>query len=172
MPVSTRILMALFLGVFVTVGTGPATAGTEYSCPDLSQAKQVLDCPTDEELRRMFRSTCGGENAPDAKEPELCDAFAEFKRQKNNALWESADGEFMGYLTCNRPPEEIKKAKAAGIGIGRRGKLTKISCVYDGGVKMTRRTRETCTVPGMEIGKRGPMPTCGPDPATCKVVCE
>lgn len=166
----TRTILALAAALFVTAS--PAMAGTEYACPDLSQAKQVANCPSEAELKQMFRSTCGGENAPDAKEPELCDAFAEFKRQKNNALWESADGEFMGYVTCNRPAAEIKKGMAAGIGLGRRAGMTKVTCIYDGDVRLSMRTRQACTVPGMEVGKRGPMPTCGPDPASCKVTCE
>ncbi len=159
------VLFALVLGL-------PARAETTSACPDLSQAKQVANCPSEDELMRLFRSTCGVENAPDAENPELCDSKAEFRRRKNLALWESTDGEFMGYVACSVPPEQIKSKKLVSLGLAKRAGLTKIICTYGGGIQFTLRTRETCTVPGALPTKKGVAADCSVKPDTCKVACK
>ncbi len=65
---------------------------------------------------------------------------------KNVALWESADGAFDGYISCDLPPAQVKALKPAGMTLEKQGKLTKLVCAYDKGIRLTHRTKANCTV--------------------------
>lgn len=160
-----------FLIVFTAFFTTQSVwAESVFVCPDLSKAKQVGDCPTEADLKRYFKSTCGWANKPGKKKPDLCDSIEGYKLRKNIALWESGDQEFMGYLTCNTPPAEIKAAKSVRVAVSERAGIYKVACGYEGGLTLTYRTRMVCKIPGAEPSKSSS--DCGPDAASCKVVCE
>ncbi|MES9870274.1 MAG: hypothetical protein ABW153_15195 [Sedimenticola sp.] len=153
--------------------SAPTWAGTILECPDISKARQLVDCPDEPEVKRMFKSTCGWERDPQAKNPEKCDSYAEFKRRKFNALWESSDGGFMGYVTCAAPAAEVKRYTATGVAISQKNGLYRIACNYQNDVKMIMRTRSVCRVPGVERSSAVVIrKKCGPDPSACKVECD
>ncbi len=162
----------LLLSIFLSSVSSTAMAGSTIQCPDLSRAKQVLDCPQEAEVKRMFKISCDFEHDPKAKRPEKCDSYAEFKRRKYTALWESADGEFVGYVTCAVPPAEIGKAKPISVSVSRKNNLYKISCNYEGRVKFTQRTRSKCRIPGAKDTSDVARAKCDADPSDCKVVCD
>ena len=147
-------------------------AGNTIPCPDISQATQIVGCPVEDELKSMFKVSCGFERDPTAKKPELCDSYAEFKRRKNTALWESSDGEFMGYVTCAIPAAEIKSSKPISVAVSQKNDLYKVSCNYQGGIKFTMRTRSVCRVPEVKNSNVVMQADCSSDTSACKVECD
>jgi len=167
-----RNTFASVISVTTLLMAVPVWANTTILCPDISQARQVAACPTEDEIQRMFKASCGFERDPKATQPELCDTYAEFKRRKNSALWESSDGEFMSYATCAVPPAEIKAAKSSGVAISQKNGLYKIACNYEGGTVFTLRTRSVCRIPGVKSSLTVIRAACGPEASSCKVECE
>ncbi|MES9897552.1 MAG: hypothetical protein ABW148_00845 [Sedimenticola sp.] len=161
------VISATALGISI-----PAMASNTILCPDIAKAKQVAECPAEEELDRMFTVSCGFERDPEAKKPELCDSYAEFKRRKHTALWESSDGEFMGYVTCATPSAEIKMAKPSSVAVSQKNGLHKISCNYQGAIKFTMRTRDTCKVLAVNNANIAMQGDCSSDASNCKVECD
>jgi hypothetical protein len=137
-----RLVMLAFLSL-----AGTAAAET-VSCPDLAAAVQVAPCPPEEELRYTFTGYCGAGARLYGRDADHCADYASYRRLKNVALWESADGAFHTYLSCELPPAEIKAAKAARIAVVKQGKLTQVVCSYRDGVAFTYRTKAACKVEG------------------------
>lgn len=143
------------------------------TCPDISQARQIADCPTEAEVQRMFKATCGFERDPNTAHPEKCDSYAEFKRQKFNALWESADGEFMSYASCALTAEEIRATAVKGVAVSQQSGLYKVTCSYQGGTVFTLRTRTVCRIPGVKSSLATVRKPCTDGNAdSCSVSCE
>lgn len=161
------LLSAITLTMF-----SQAWAGSTISCPDMSGAKQVMSCSTEDQLKHMFKIGCGIERDPSAKNPDLCDSYAEFKRRKNTALWESADGEFMGYVQCAIPAADVKSAKPVSVAVSQNRGLYKVACNYQGGVKFTFRTPTVCRVPGVKSAGAIMRADCSTDAAACKAICD
>ena len=155
-----------------SVVSGPLQAESSVACPDLSQAKQLLDCTEEAEIESMFKQTCGFERDPNAKNPDKCDSYAEFRRLKYTALWESGDGEFMGYLSCMKSPEEIKQLKPASSVVSQQNGLFKLICNYSQGVSMTMRTRRDCRLPTTTTLLLDSRMECDGDANKCKFSCK
>lgn len=135
-----RLVLAL---LFVA---SPALA-EEMRCPDLAQAVQVGDCPSEEQLKYSYGGYCG-DNARmnDKGGDNSCVTLDEFKKLKNHALWEA--GEFQGYLHCNRSPAETRALGLKQLSVAPAGKLTRVVCTYEGGAMMVLRTRRACVQDG------------------------
>ncbi|MEW8506258.1 MAG: hypothetical protein AB2598_06100 [Candidatus Thiodiazotropha sp.] len=163
----------LLICIIAVLFSGSVMAGNTLHCPDISQAQQLLDCPAEEEMKRMFKITCGFERDPNAKKPtELCDSYAEFKRRKYNTMWESADKAFMGYVNCAVPPAEIKKGQTSSVSVSQKNGLYKVTCSYDSGAKLTMRTRRVCRVPGVNNSLLVMRAECGVNGKPCKFECD
>ncbi len=152
----------------------PVWAESIYTCPDITQVRQVADCPTEKALEKMFFSTCGSRDTkkenPHAK--GFCKTYAMFKQVKNTALWESADGEYLGYVTCNMPAEKIKAGKLVSMSLLQRGRMDKITCSYEEGTIFTLRTRQTCTIPNAKPKGMQMSMDCTADGSECKAICK
>ncbi|MCL4182568.1 MAG: hypothetical protein KJ011_03880 [Burkholderiaceae bacterium] len=155
-----RFLTALLL----TAGLAavPAIAST-LTCPDLADARPVTACPGEEELRYTFIGFCSDNARLYDGRVDDCTDFARYRKSKNIALWESADGEFSGYPSCDLPPETIRAARPARIAVQRKGAVTQLICEYGNGIRFTHRTRATCRVEGS-----GSCDTPGHCRATCQ----
>ncbi|MES9963229.1 MAG: hypothetical protein ABW116_06790 [Candidatus Sedimenticola sp. 20ELBAFRAG] len=162
----------LTMSMIALILSGPVMAGKTIQCPDLSQAKQLVDCPAEAEMERYFKKHCDFERDPDAKKPELCDSFKEYKRRKFNAMWESSDGEFMGYLSCDAPPAELKKRQQTSVAVSQKNGLYKIVCGYEGGSRLIMRTRSVCRVPGVKTTGIVMRAECGANGKPCVVECD
>lgn len=124
-----------------------AHAAESVSCPDLAAAVQVATCPSEAELRYTFIGYCADNARMYDKDPACADEQA-YRRKKNVALWESRDGAFQGYVSCELPPASVRAASAARIAVTRVGSLTRIACTYRDGIVFTQRTRAACRVAG------------------------
>lgn len=153
-------LISLFLCMGVAV---PAVADT-LACPDLSAAVQIATCPSEDELRYTFTGYCSDNARMYGKDTETCTSYENYRRLKNVALWESADGAFQAYLSCDLPAGALKQLKPTTIRSMKKGKLTQLICDYPQDITFTHRTKANCTVQGDG--------NCAANSAACKASCD
>jgi hypothetical protein len=141
-----------------------AAVAETINCPDLGQAIQVGACPAEEELRHTYTGYCS-DNARiyDAKD-DVCVRFENYRTLKNVALWESADGLFSGYVSCDLPVARLKAARAATIVVARQGSISRLACAYAEGVLLSHRTTRACAVVGDGH--------CAGDGSACRASCQ
>ncbi len=155
---SPRLLLALLLGsLFVA---SPARAES-MSCPTLADAIQVAACPSEKELRYTFLGFCGDGARMYGGDIVTCANFENYRAAKNNALWESADGQFSGYLSCNVEPATIRASKAQRMHAERKGSLSRLICDYENDHRLVHRTKASCKVEAEDCST-----------GECRAVCE
>ncbi|MCX7157349.1 MAG: hypothetical protein NTW45_13015 [Rhodocyclales bacterium] len=137
----------LFLALLVA-SLSPAALAASVACPDLASAVQVGACPAEEELKYTFTGYCSDDGKTYKGETGVCTDYQLYRKLKNVALWESADGYFNAYVSCDLPPASVKAAKASGVRVAKQGKMTLLVCSYGEGVSFTWRTRVECKVDG------------------------
>jgi hypothetical protein len=142
------------------LATGPAWSVT-VDCPDLAAAVQVGACPTEEELRYTYTGYCS-DNARMYAKDATCVDYRDYRALKNIALWESADGEFHAYLSCDKPPPGAVKPVA--VDVGKQAGITRLICRYADGTTFIRRTRAACKVAGDG--------DCAANPSACRASCD
>jgi hypothetical protein len=125
----------------------PAFAG-EIACPDLASAVQVATCPSEEELKYTYTGYCSDNARLYGKDKETCATYENYRKLKNVVLWESADGAFHAYLSCNLAPAAIKAAKPRRVEVGKAGQLTRVACDYGDDIVFAHRTRAACKPAG------------------------
>ena len=152
------LALALALGLAL-----PAIAAT-LACPDLSEAVQIATCPSEEELKYTFTGYCGADARLYARDTDTCASYQNYRKLKNVALWESADGAFQAYLSCELPATALKGLRAVSVDVTRHGTLTRLACNYPDGVTFTHRTKAQCTVRG--DGR------CAANPGACSAHCD
>ncbi len=155
------IMRALFASLCLTIGV-PASAET-LGCPDLATAIQVNACPTDDELQYTFKGYCGDNARMYDKGDQVCTDFALYRLLKNVSLWETKDGRFDGYVSCETGPVPLAQGRAVKLVVSKQGSVTRVACSYDVGVTFTHRTKAKCTAV---------VADCGGAPGTCKAECE
>lgn len=157
-----RLSLCAFVLLFGTAVSG-AIAGT-VSCPDLSTAVQVAACPSEEDLKYTFTGFCSDNARMYSKDTDVCTDYQRYRKLKNVALWESRDGEFQAYVSCDQPASAVKAAKVSSIAVAKKGGITQLVCSYRDGVVFTNRMRGECTV--------DTKTACAADPAACVAKCE
>jgi hypothetical protein len=127
----------------------PALAGT-VACPDLAAVVQVATCPGEEELQYTFKGYCSDNSRLYDKDvdTDLCVKYENYRERKNIALWESSDGAFSAYLSCDLKPADIRASKPTKLEIVRKNTMTRVICTYAPGVVFTHRTRAECKPAG------------------------
>lgn len=125
-------------------------SAAEVACPDLATATQVVACPTEEELKYTFLGYCGDNARLYGQDAITCTSLESYKKLKNVALWEAANGEFQAYVHCDLDPAVVKAAKAERIAVGKVGKtsMTRVACDYSDDIVFAYRTRAACKVEG------------------------
>jgi hypothetical protein len=142
-----------------------SVAATELSCPDLATLVQVNGCPTEEELQYTYTGYCSDNAMAYANKTDPCIRYADYRKLKNLALWESADGKFDGYVSCDLPEKQWRGFKPSGIKlVAPPGKIARLVCSYPQGINFTYRTRESCTVADAQA--------CASDAAACRATCN
>lgn len=151
------LLLALGLAALL-----PAAYAETLSCPDLSRAVQVGTCPSEEELRYTFNGFCSDNARMYRQDAEVCTDYARYRALKNVVLWESADGTFHAYLSCDLPAARVQAAQAQRITIGRDGRINRVACTYGEGIVFSHRTHAQCSASAAECK----------DPASCVAECR
>lgn len=134
------------LAAVVLAALSVTASAATFVCPDLSAVAQVNACPLEEELKFTYNGFCSDTAKAYANQTDSCIRYDDYRAMKNVAMWESADGAFDGYISCGLPPAQVKALKPAGMTLEKLGKLTKLVCSYDKGIRLTHRTRANCTV--------------------------
>ena len=137
----SRVLLAVCFAA-LSLSASAAT----MVCPDLAVAAQVNACPAEEELKFTYNGFCSDASKAYAKETDSCIRYEDYKAMKNVAMWESKDGEFSGYVSCDLPAGKVQALKSTGMKVEQQGKLTKVVCSYPQGVTFTHRTKASCSV--------------------------
>ena len=134
------------------------------TCPDLSTSVQVATCPSEDELQYTFTGYCSDNARMYGKDTDTCTSYQNYRKLKNVALWESKDGAFQAYLSCDLPAGTLNMLKPSAIAATKKGKLTLLVCSYPGDITFTHRTKAECKVQGGS--------NCAADPAACKASCD
>ena len=142
-----------------------ATLAETITCPDLGQAVQVGACPSEEELRYTYTGFCS-DNARmySGDKDDVCSNFANYRELKNVVLWESADGNFSGYVSCDLAPAQLRAAQPTTLAVARQGSITRLVCGYGRGIVFSHRTKQACRPQGDG--------SCAGDPAGCRAACQ
>ena len=154
-----RILLAvLFSSLSLTASAAPLV------CPDLAQAVQINACPTEEELKFTYNGFCSDTANAYANQTDSCIRYEDYRVMKNVAMWETKDGVFAGYVSCDLPVGEVKSLKPSGMKVVQQRKLTKLVCSYAKDVNFTYRTKGACVVSNEKA--------CASNPASCQATCD
>jgi hypothetical protein len=153
----------------LTLSTG--ALATTIACPDMKAATRAGACPTEEELLFTFNGYCSDNARMYGKGTEVCTDYQAYRKMKNVVLWESRDGEFQGYVSCDLTEAQVKALKPSGItanremtgGRGSERSINRLMCSYGEGIVFSRRSREECRVEAAEA--------CKTDAAACKAEC-
>ena len=138
--------LVVTVGVLFMVAALPAAMAATLVCPDVAKAVQVGTCPSDEELKHTFTGYCSDDAKAYNGETDVCTDFQRYRQLKNVALWESADGVFDAYVSCELPKDTLKRTQLTGAKVTQQGKLTLLTCSYGQGVNFVYRTRAQCTL--------------------------
>lgn len=141
-----------------------AALAAAISCPDLGAAVQVGACPAEEELKYTFTGFCSDDGKAYRGETDVCSDYQLYRKLKNVALWESGDGAFNAYVSCDMPPARVRASQVKSVKLARQGKITLLVCGYGEGVSFTHRTRAECTLDAAA--------ECAAKPAACRASCN
>lgn len=156
-----KILPLPFL--ILLLAAAPQARAATVTCPDLGKALQVASCPAEEELKHTYTGYCSDDGKAYRGETDVCKDYRLYRKLKNVALWESGDGAFSAYVSCDLPPDAVKAAKVSGIRVARQGKINQLVCSYGEGLSFSYRTREECRIEAAD---------CAANPAACKASCN
>lgn len=156
-------LRPFYIALFLATLSLSAAAGM-LACPDLAVAVQVNACPTEDELRFTYNGYCSDNAKAYANQTDSCIRYEDYRRMKNTARWESKDGEFDGYVSCDLPADKFKALRATSMKVVTQGKLTKLVCTYPSGINFTYRTKGICKL----LNEKA----CATDAASCQAACD
>ena len=154
-----RLALAFALAI---LGLGASAA--DLSCPDLATLVQVNACPTEEELQYTYTGYCSDNAMAYANKTDSCVRYEDYRKLKNLARWESKDGRFDGYVSCDLPLAQWQGAKPTAITLASQGRINKLVCGYPQGINFTYRTRESCVIADARA--------CATDAAACAASCN
>ena len=158
-------MRSLCLTLLLLAGLPMNAASAEtVACPDLAQAVQVGACPSEEELRYTYTGYCSDNARMYDTKDDVCSSFQNYRKLKNVVLWESADGAFSGYLSCDLPVARVRSAAAATIAVARQGSITRVVCAFGEGITFSHRTKLACRA---EAGGN-----CAGTPGGCRASCQ
>jgi len=132
-------------------------------CPDLGSAVQVNACPTDDELQYTYKGYCSDNARMYDKGEQVCTDFALYRLKKNVSLWETGDGRFAGYVSCETGLVPLGQGRAVMLAVSQLGSVTRVACSYDIGVTFSLRTKAKCTAT---------VADCSTAPGTCRADCS
>lgn len=146
--VGSSLRLACTAGLLLLAALAPPVRAASVACPDLVAAVQVGACPAEEELLYTFTGYCSDNARMYRGENDVCTDYARYRKLKNIVLWESVDGNFQGYVSCDLPVATLRQARAAAMTVAKQGKITRLACSYSDGLVFTHRSRAECKVQG------------------------
>lgn len=150
--------------VLLLAGLGLPAVAAQYACPDMAAARQVNACPTEEELKHTYSGFCSDDKKAYAGETDNCMRYKDYRAMKNTALWESADGAFDGYVSCDLSKAKVQALAATGMKIEKQGTISKVVCNYPNAIRFTLRTKLACKLEDDQA--------CAASAAACRATCD
>lgn len=141
-----------------------AAAAQPLACPAPATLVQAAPCPTAEQLRVSYIGYCSDNRRMYAQDPDTCASEEAYQRVKNVARWESADGAFEGYLSCQPSAVGVASLPAATMSIARAGTVTRVVCQYGDAATLVHRTKARCRLQDAAA--------CAADPGACRARCD
>ncbi len=145
-------------------GATTAVLAETLSCPTLATAVQIGTCPTEDELKYTFNGYCSDNARMYGKDTDACTDYQHYRRMKNTAAWEVANGAFQAYVSCDLPAASVKAAEPSRIALVKQGKITQLVCTYRDGIVFSHRTRAECKIDGEGI--------CSTGTSACQASCD
>jgi len=158
-PFLTRTLAQIALFVLPM-----AAVAQPLSCPTPAMWVQVAPCPSADQLRLSYIGYCSDNRRLYAADRDTCSSEENYLRLKNVARWESADGAFEGYLSCEPSAGAVASLPAATMSIAREGTVTRVVCRYAEAATLVHRTKARCRLQDAAA--------CAADPGACRALCE
>lgn len=140
---------SLLAAVLYGVLSIPVYADT-IECPDLASAVKAGACPTEDELKYTYTGYCADNARIYKNDNEACVDYREYRAMKNVALWESGDGAFHAYVSCDMTEKMLRTARAVSVSVSRKSGMTRLVCGYGDGLTFVHRTRAECKPRGAE----------------------
>lgn len=151
------------VALFIALNAGVARADTVVCPSDMTGVIQLGACPSEEDLRLTFRGYCSDNQRMYDQGRQLCLDYETYRSAKNVSLWETADGKFDGYLSCDQSAQQRAEMRPNSIKVNIQGSVTRVVCSYREDAVLTHRTKAKCVVD---------QGTCATDPNACKAICE
>lgn len=126
-------MRARFAVLLLVTAAQSAIAAEILHCPTLSNARPVGSCPSPQELKYTYIGYCSDNARMYAKDNEECADFELYRRLKNTVLWETVDGLFHGYVSCDLPVASVKTLTPENIAVVKQGNITRLICTYPQG---------------------------------------
>ena len=162
--VMRKLLSLGSLAGFVLGAWSAPAAAQPLACPAPATLVQVAPCPTPEQLRTGYIGYCSDNARLYGADRDTCSSFENYLRLKNAARWESPDGAFQGYLSCQLPAGAVAALPPGAMSIARQGNVTRVECRYGGASTLTYRTKARCTLVDAKA--------CAADASACRANCE
>lgn len=156
-------IRSIHLAIALCGFVATSASGAGLACPDIAEARQVAVCPSAEELEYTFLGYCGDNARLYGRDGDTCESFENYRKVKDIALWESADGAFSGYVSCATAPAAVRAAGPVRMTVERKGTLTLLTCSYGDDIRLVHRTKAACEVLGQG--------ECA-QPGDCRASCE
>lgn len=150
--------------VLLLASAASSAIAATVACPDLSMAVQVAACPTEDDLKYTFTGFCSDNARMYSKDTDVCTDYQRYRQLKNVAMWESRDGDFQAYVSCDLPVARVKAASASGIEVTKKNGVTRLVCSYRDGIVFASRLRAECVV--------NEKNDCATNSAACVAKCE
>ncbi len=159
LPTLIRCLARLALGALPLVAVAQP-----LSCPAPATLVQSAPCPPADQLRLSYIGYCSDNRRMYAQDPDTCASEEAYLRVKNVARWESADGAFEGYLSCQPGAGAVAALPVATMRITRAGTVTRVVCQYGEAATLVHRTKARCRLQDAAA--------CAADAAACRASCD
>ncbi|MEF8711944.1 MAG: hypothetical protein V5B38_25345 [Candidatus Accumulibacter propinquus] len=101
--------------LLVLASAAADSSAETLSCPSLATAVQVGSCPSEAELKYSFNGYCSDNRRMYEHDAALCTDYQDYRKVKNVAQWESADGAFTAYVSCDLAAARCKAMPAVRI---------------------------------------------------------
>lgn len=141
-----------------------AALSQELSCPQPGSLVQVSACQPDDQLRQSYIGYCSDNRRLYARDSDTCSSFEHFLQAKNTTRWESGDGRFEGYRSCQAGGPAALPAPR--MSLERQGAITVVACRYGAQATLTHRTRARCS------WVDNTACAAGADPTACRARCD
>ncbi|MCW8916873.1 MAG: hypothetical protein OQK24_13610 [Magnetovibrio sp.] len=147
-------------------GNAMADKFVYLTCPELSAAEQLGNCPSQQELKEGYDATCPSAMA----KRNQCKPFSAYIKSKGKAIWSvMMNGEEqLPYIHCGVTQETVRASKPQSVSVksSLQTLRSEVKCTYENDFSLRFPIKGHCST-----GNRGVV-ECKKDAQDCVVKCE